>query len=395
MRFSLEILSLIVILFFPSFLIAWLGCFVIRKNAVRWGLLDHPGVRKIHRIAKPTSAGLAIATAVFVPLAVGLIFACYVAALQRSSPSAMLLTYLPEIVTRHAAGVISQSSKLFELLFGAVILLFLGLLDDIRGLDWRLRIGVETVVSVALVSFGWRFALPVFFQTVPEPIFSIVQYSISIVWIVGFINSFNMLDNMDGLSGGVAAIASTMLALVLLSGVGNDGNIGDEPQYFVAGMFLLLSGAQCGFLRHNRFPAKIFMGDTGAYFTGYLIAMLTISATFAGDHLPSHTIFAPLCVLAVPIYDTTTVILIRLRQGKSPFKGDKNHYSHRLVRLGMSPIHAVRTVYLTTFCCSLGALLLYEISSFGALVVLCMIITLLLLVANIEFAASHGKTDLD
>ncbi|MDO4558435.1 MAG: MraY family glycosyltransferase, partial [Planctomycetia bacterium] len=138
---------------------------------------------------------------------------------------------------------------------------------------------------------------------------------------------------------------------------------------------------------------RIFMGDTGSCFTGYLMAILTISATFAGEHLPSHTIFAPLCVLAVPIYDTTSVVILRWSQGRSPFEGDKNHYSHRLVRLGMSQVHAVRTIYLTTFSCGLGAFLLCEVTSSGAVVILSMILAQLLLTANLEFTASHHRND--
>ncbi len=372
----------------PSFTLTWLGCFVLRHYASRWGLVDQPGYRKIHDTPKPTSAGIAIAVGVLLPLLVGVCGAKIIIFLQQNSPHFPLLQMLPDMVKIHANGVLSQLPKLCELVGGGIVLLLLGLADDLRGLDWRLRIGVETSVAFVMVLLGWRLALPLPFQTLPTPLFCVIQWGCSIFWIVGLINSFNMLDNMDGLSGGVAAIASAMLAMVLLGGSAITGN---EPQFFVAGMFLLLAGALCGFLRHNRFPAKIFMGDTGAYFVGYLIAMLTISATFAGENLPNHTIFAPLCVLAVPIYDTLSVVVIRIRSGKSPFEGDKNHYSHRLVRLGMSRIHAVRTIYLTTFCCGLGAMLLYEISFFGAIIVLTMIVSMLSLIANIEFSAAKTR----
>ncbi len=112
------------------------------------------------------------------------------------------------------------------------------------------------------------------------------------------------------------------------------------------------------------------MGDAGSYLVGYLLAMATLTATFAGANLPKHAILAPLCVLAVPLYDTATVVLIRLRSGRSPFVGDKSHFSHRLVELGMTKPQAVLTIYLATATCGLGALLLHEVDALGAVVIL-------------------------
>jgi UDP-GlcNAc:undecaprenyl-phosphate GlcNAc-1-phosphate transferase len=158
------------------------------------------------------------------------------------------------------------------------------------------------------------------------------------------------------------------------------------PQLFVGGFLLVLVGALAGFLWHNRPPARLFMGDAGAYLIGYLLAVTTVSATFAGENVPAHAILAPLCVLAVPLYDTATVIFIRVRSGRSPFVGDKSHFSHRLVELGMSRPQAVATIYLTTATCGLGALLLYEVRWTGALVILLLIGCILVLVGILETA---------
>ena len=201
------------------------------------------------------------------------------------------------------------------------------------------------------------------------------------LWIVGLVNSFNMLDNMDGLSAGVAAIAAAMLAAVMLMAPDPETS---GPQLFVGGFLLVLVGSLLGFLFHNRPPARIFMGDAGSYLVGYFIAMATLSATFAGDNLPRHAILAPLCVLAVPLYDTATVVFIRLRSGRSPFEGDRSHFSHRLVELGMSKPQAVLTIYLATATCGLGALLLHQVNLAGAAVVLLMVACVLLLVAILE-----------
>ncbi len=134
------------------------------------------------------------------------------------------------------------------------------------------------------------------------------------------------------------------------------------------------------------------MGDAGSYLIGYLLAMATLTGTFAGGDLPRHAILAPLCVLAVPMYDTASVVLIRLRQGRSPFVGDKSHFSHRLVELGMTRAQAVLTIYLATATCGLGALLLHEVDLPGAMTILLLVACTLLLVAILE-TGRPAKTD--
>jgi UDP-GlcNAc:undecaprenyl-phosphate GlcNAc-1-phosphate transferase len=134
------------------------------------------------------------------------------------------------------------------------------------------------------------------------------------------------------------------------------------------------------------------MGDAGSYFVGYCVAMATLSATFAGEDLPRHAILAPLCVLAVPLYDTVTVVAIRLREGRSPFEGDKSHFSHRLVELGMTRTQAVLTIYLATATCGLGALLLHQVTTAGAVVVLLLVGSILTLVAIMESAGRNRRT---
>jgi UDP-GlcNAc:undecaprenyl-phosphate GlcNAc-1-phosphate transferase len=159
------------------------------------------------------------------------------------------------------------------------------------------------------------------------------------------------------------------------------------PQLFVAGFLFLLVGALVGFLFHNRPPARLFMGDAGSYFVGFCLAVMTILATFSGDSLPRHAILAPLCVLAVPLYDTLSVVCIRLRAGRSPFEGDTNHFSHRLVALGLTKTQAVLTIYLTTAACGLGALLLHQVNEGGAVIVVLLIACLLAVIAILEMTA--------
>jgi len=205
---------------------------------------------------------------------------------------------------------------------------------------------------------------------------------LSVIWIVGLINSFNMLDNMDGLSGGVAAIIATSMAIVMLT-TPDPGT--SRPQVFVAALLLVVCGAILGFLWHNRPPAKIFMGDGGSYLVGFLIAVAMLMATFAGNDQPRpHAMLAPLCAMAVPLYDMITVLWIRIRQGRSPFLGDRSHFSHRLVELGLSRTQAVLTIYLVTGTCGLASILLTHVGIWQAMMVIGIVACMLLLVIILE-----------
>jgi len=393
----------------PSMIVCWAAAFAVRRWGPRWGLVDDPGQRKIHATSMPTSGGLAIWLGIVAPLAVGqvvlwvLLGAGVAATDQPAIP-------VPEFVAPHLHGLLHQSVKLWILLAGGTVLMLLGLADDRRritprekpayipsvvlqvlrigandnrGLDWRFRLAVQTAVAIVLVSLGWRMSLFLDWLNMPW-----ITGALSVLWIVGLVNSFNMLDNMDGLSAGVAAIAAAMLAAMMLLTPRPDNN---QPQLFIAGFLLVIVGSLVGFLWHNRPPARLFMGDAGSYLVGYLLAMATLTATFAGGNVPKHALLGPLCVLAVPIYDTATVVLIRLRSGRSPFVGDKSHFSHRLVELGLSKPRAVLTIYLATATCGLGALLLRQVDHFGAAVVLLMVACTLTLVAILETVGRHKR----
>jgi len=363
----------------PSMFVCWAAAWPVRLVGPRLGLVDRPGERKTHARPMPTAGGLAVWLGVVLPLAAGylLLFAAF--GTGGDSRSAEWLA-LPDWVRIHVHGLMLQGGKLFVLLGGGTVLMLLGLADDRFGVSWPVRLTVQVGVAVVMVQLGWTVTL------VPDmpPLNAVI----AVVWIVGLVNSFNMLDNMDGLSAGVAAIASAMLAAVMLL---YPDPMTNQPQLFVGGFLLVLAGALLGFLWHNFRPARLFMGDTGSYLVGYLLAMATLSATFGGENVPGHAVLAPLCVLAVPIYDTSSVVLIRLRQGRSPFVGDKSHFSHRLVELGMSPARAVLTIYLATATCGLGALLLHQVDVSGACVILLLVGCTLALVGILETAARQGQ----
>ncbi|MGQ9606865.1 MAG: glycosyltransferase family 4 protein [Thermogutta sp.] len=353
--------------------------FALRRWGPGLGLLDRPGHRKLHARPMPTAGGLAIWAGIVLPLAAGTWFAFAVPGVEPaegpggSVSRPTLPELLPAEAVQHLPGVRYQAGRLWTILGIGTVLLALGLADDIWKLDWRLRLAVEFAAAILTVACGFRITL---FLDVPW-----LEAIIGVFWIVVMINAFNMLDNMDGLSAGIAAIAAVILAVVMLL---TPKSPGGDPQLFVAAFFLVMTGSIAGFLWHNRPPARLFMGDCGSYWIGYLLAVMSMTATFVGSNLPRHAVLAPLCALAVPLYDLTTVVLIRLRAGQSPFVGDRNHFSHRLVELGMTPTQAVLTIYLTTAACGLGALLLHQVNGFGAGVILLLVCCMLGLIAILE-----------
>lgn len=338
----------------PSYTFSYFAVGFVRQAAERLGLLDKPGARKVHTTPIPLGGGLGIWFGVVSTLALGTVGVLVLA----GNPS--LADYFPESITRNLSGLQDKVSEIWVIVGCGTVLAGLGLMDDRRGIAWWLRLGVEFAVAGFCVY--WQGLQLTAFIDLPW-----LTGLLSVLWIVAMINSFNMLDNMDGLSGGVAAISATMLAVMLLMSPEAGSS---QPQIFVAAMLFVLVGALLGFLKHNWPPAKIFMGDAGSYFIGFWIAVSTLLATYTGYRGSTpHAVVAPLIVMAIPLYDMTSVIWIRLREGRSPFEGDKRHFSHRLVDLGMSKKQAVLTIYLATATCSLSALLLPRVDWVGAVIV--------------------------
>ena len=294
----------------PSFLLAWSLTFVVRRWAPGWGLVDRPGARKVHTTPTPLGGGLAIGLAVLGTFFLGQALLWCLAWLPSTRE------FVPEFAREFIPGIRYRSVDLWLLLLGGSVLMILGLLDDRFGLDWRVRLAVQLLVAfTCVVTQGWRLTA---FIDVPRVGWAI-SVGLSVLWITAMVNSFNMLDNMDALSAGVAVVAAGILAAVML--IAPDPTT-QRPQLFVAGLLLVLTGALLGFLWHNRPPARIFMGDAGSYFVGFVIAVATLLATYASyQSTTPHAILAPLCVMAVPLYDMTTVIWIRLRERAQPLRG--------------------------------------------------------------------------
>jgi UDP-GlcNAc:undecaprenyl-phosphate GlcNAc-1-phosphate transferase len=356
-------------IFLLAFWVSLVATAVMMHVGPKWGLVDYPAARKMHRRPMPLGGGLAIWLGVVVTVG----FAYLVAAGLQTGW--IEKHWVPEPLARHAAGLLYRGPLVAVVLLAATAQFLLGLIDDLRGLSYGFRLLAETVLVAALVVCGIHATL---FPPLDHPIASGV---LTVLWVVGLTNAFNFLDNMDGLSGGVACIVSVLLCAVAYL-------IGD---LFIGGFSLVLAGALLGFLVFNRPPARIFMGDAGSNFVGFLLGVVTVAGTFTAPEFPRVTIVAPLCLMAVPIYDSLSVIFIRLKKGQSPFFPDKNHFSHRLVALGLTPAQAVVTIYLVTFCTGASALMLYYLPWRWSIWALLQIASILGVVAILEAAGLRHR----
>lgn len=310
-------------------------------RARRWGFWDQPSARKLHTVATPLGGGIAIFLAVVLPILGA--FLAATASLGGASPA-----FAPDLL-QHFTGIVSKSRELLAVLLGGLIIMLLGLADDIRRVSVKEKLFTQAVVGVALAFAGIRVTL-----FVDSPLFG---GAITVLWIVAITNAFNLLDNMDGLCASVAGVISLIFLVTAIQ----------TGQLFIATFLAVLIGALLGFLAYNRPPAKIFMGDAGSLFTGYLLAVLTVLFTFYGKgkvHVEGgisrlYPFLVPMLIFAVPAFDTLSVIYIRMKEGRSIWKADKSHFSHRLLNLGMTPAGALLTVALATFCTGITAVLLY------------------------------------
>ena len=266
------------------------------RIALKRRVLDHPGDYKVQESPVPYLGGLAIVVAF--------------------SAAILLATF----ISPPPSGV----RELAILLAMGIILSLVGLGDDIRGFHPLLRFAAE--IAAALVIWGTGVGITLFDN-------SLGNATLTVLWIVGITNAFNLLDNMDGLSAGLAAIASaTFFVLAAMNG-----------QTAVAGLSIALCGCALGFLRSNFHPARIYMGDAGSLFFGFMLAVLGIKLRFEAP--VEITFMVPILVLGVAILDTTLVVTSRLAHRLNPFAGGRDHISHRLVFVGIPVRSAVALIY--------------------------------------------------
>jgi UDP-GlcNAc:undecaprenyl-phosphate GlcNAc-1-phosphate transferase len=293
----------VLLIFFVALLLAVGVTPLARRVAFRLGIIDQPSARKVHGSPVPLLGGVAI----------------YLAFLGA------LLLFSDAFYVNQVIGII----------LGATWVSMLGIWDDWQTLRPLVKLGGQLFGIVILIVTGVQV------EFLRHPALNLL---ITAAWVIGITNAVNFLDNMDGLSGGVAAIASAwFLLLSLMNG-----------QILVAPFAAALLGASLGFLVYNFNPARIFMGDAGSLFLGFMLAAVGLKLRFPGEP-DAVTWMIPVLVLGVPVFDMTLVTISRLRRGVNPWTtAGKDHLSHRLVAMGLTQRQAVLTIY--GICMLTGAL---------------------------------------
>ncbi len=308
---------------------------------------ERGGHRRIGEGGTPLLGGLAIALPVILALLVfgfaGELFA------RRWLPLSRLASPWLSGQTVYAAGQGNISRDFIVLALGGIAILLLGIFDDIRGMGVRMKLLIQFAVAVFICLAGYvleGFYLPLVGIIKLNPDLGVI---ISILWIVGLINSFNLIDGLDGLAAGIALIASLVLAALGLL-------VGNILLVFTC---LVLGGSLAAFLRFNFPPARIYLGDTGSMFIGYLLAAVTLMGTFKGN--AAVIILGPLLALSFPIFETLVSMIRRLVRGMPIFAGDRYHTHHRLLAKGLSKRRAVLTLYGVSLVLGGAAFLSYVI----------------------------------
>jgi len=296
----------------------------VREYARNREIIDAPGGHKSHRTPVPYLGGVAMVAAFSVAMVIGVV-------LRRSAQfdDGQISITFGNLFTQ-GDGLVRELAVVLGL---ALVFAAMGLIDDLHGLSPVLRFVVGLGLATVLVSYG---------VVLESPLPDWLNMIISVVWILGMTNAFNLLDNIDGLAAGTAAIAAGAFFVIAIL---ND-------QQYSALLAIGLAGAMLGFLRSNFAPATIYMGDAGSLFIGFMMAYLGLKMRTNIAEIPQ--LFAPVLVLGVAMLDTTVVVVSRLRRGLSPFTGGQDHLSHRFLRLGFSVRRSVTVLLVATF--ALGVL---------------------------------------
>jgi UDP-GlcNAc:undecaprenyl-phosphate GlcNAc-1-phosphate transferase len=350
-----------------SFFLSLVLTGLVKILAQRAGFLSHPVKDRFAKKAVPLGGGIAI----FITL---MVFIVGATAAIKFFPGH--IASLAQSRNIDPADFLAKVNQLFVILLCALALLALGLWDDKKGLGPFVKLAVQFAVAI-IVALLADIRVEFFIEN------QIITSVLSALWIVLIINAFNFLDNMDGLAAGIAVIAGSILfTAAAMSG-----------QVFVCGLAIVFIGTLLGFLVFNFPPAKIFMGDAGSLVVGFFVALLTLRTTYyyeaqSGQWYP---VLMPLIVMAVPLYDFISVTLLRISQGKSPFIGDTQHFSHRLRKRGLTDTQTVLTLYLATLCTGLGAIVLYRVNLAGAILIFIQTIMVLSIIAILETTAGNDK----
>ena len=332
MPISLELIGRVAAALGVAFLIALILTPVVRNLAVRMGAVDDPRKdkdpeRRMHSNPVPRMGGLAI-----------------------------VLGFLLSVLI-----FVPMTTQLQGALLGAVIIVVLGVFDDIYDLRAKFKLGVQLFAALIAVLTGnviEYLSNPNIFSSDPYWRLGFLSIPVTVLWIVAMTNAVNLIDGLDGLACGVSSISSlTLLVIALLLG---------EPT--VALLVAALAGGCLGFLPYNMNPAKIFMGDTGSTFLGYILAVISVQGLFKMYTLISFVV--PFLLFGLPIFDTCFAFIRRIAHGQSPMHADRSHVHHRLIDMGFSQKQAVAVLYVITAILGLSAVVLTTSGAVKAMLLL-------------------------
>lgn len=309
-----------------SLLVAYLLTPLIKNLSIITGAVAEPGERRVHIRPVPSLGGIAIYLGV-------------------------ILSILSTVTD------FSSNRSIQGVLVGGTFILILGIVDDIRELRPRTKLIGQILAAIILVAFGVKI------EFITNPFGGMIYLGfwgipMTIFWVVGIINAVNLIDGLDGLAAGVSTIAAFTLLFVAIQ----------EGDTMIVMMTAALAGGSLGFLRYNFNPAKIFMGDTGAMFLGFMLA--TVSTAGALKSAAAATVLVPIVAMGVPIMDTLFAILRRSFNGKPVSEADQGHLHHRLLQIGLSHKQAVLVVYLISMVLGLTAIAINDASTSQAIILL-------------------------
>ena len=335
-----SLIKLPVIGFVAAFIFSVVLVPLVRKMCLKEGYYDIPNERKIHTKPIPRLGGIAI----------------------------WLGTIFSLITVVLISGIYPFGNSLSAVLVGGTIMFIMGMVDDTYGLSAKFKFIIQ--IGAALITYLLGVQITNVFIPIIDAqiVFGFWSLPITILWIVGLSNAFNFIDGVDGLAGTLGSTCAVTLGIVALFMV--------PPQDTCTLLSFILAGAILGFLVFNYNPARIFMGDSGSLFMGFLLAALSVAGVMKTI---TFTMFLPMIVLFVPIFDICFATIRRLIKGTSPFHPDAEHLHHKLLNAGLSPNKTVLTMATCTIAAGLivthlvGALRLYLVA------ISCLCFTLLLI----------------
>lgn len=352
------------------FILGFLFCQALIPLAKRVGrslnMVDQPGERHIHKSKILTTGGMALYfTSVIVIVG-------HIAGIYFFHTSQWFQDQFPLLVS-NIYRIKLIAVPLMALLVGSTIIFLLGFYDDKKKVPLKIKWFLQFLAAFIALWGGIR----VTFTGI-----ALLDSIVTVLWIVGITNAFNLLDNMNGLSAGVATVSASIFLIVVI----------DQGQFFMALILSLFIGSLLGFLPYNFPKARLFLGDQGSLFIGFLLACLTILASFTTAASPTHFgVLMPLFVLAIPLFDTASVIIIRLKEKRSIFKGDTSHLSHRLVAMGLSQTMSVILIYFLTFIFGLASILLINASLKVGVILLVQLIFMCVVISILMIYGGENK----